>query len=305
MRQSNLVCIGKWPSAMACHRMGPCRAQAETNRFPPFDVFVFSASAFFKQKNCLEMMSFLPFLWGLAMPTSPPVAPGHGVGDQSFLVVEKQLGSCNLRPEFVCEGLKFQMMWLLEIFASLLYLLLLSLSHRQSKAIWIHLDTSVSRWALRLARPQESLDYIPEHERISQKKKENDHFKKEMKHESSNPTIDVQQNMLFLEEKPGVKMKITEENSTRTKGKGSQAALVERCWKLAPKDSSKKSKKVKATSNQKVIENVMEKSNTGTSQHISTSIVWYCMCFCHLYAPWPQTNPSARPPAPPVPPSSC
>ena len=52
------------------------------------------------------------------MPTSPPVAPGHGVGDQSFLVVEKQLGSCNLRPEFVCEGLKFQMMWLLEIFAS-------------------------------------------------------------------------------------------------------------------------------------------------------------------------------------------
>lgn len=50
-----------------------------------------------------------------------------------------------------------------------------------------------------------------------------------MKHESSNPTIDVQQNMLFLEEKPGVKMKITEENSTRTKGKGSQAALVERC----------------------------------------------------------------------------
>ena len=41
-----------------------------------------------------------------------------------------------------------------------------------------------------------------------------------MKHESSNPTIDFQQNMLFLEEKPGVKMKITEENSTRTKGKG-------------------------------------------------------------------------------------
>ena len=168
MRRSNLVCIGKWPSAMACHGMGPCRAQAETNRFPPFDVFVFSASAFFKQKNCLEMMSFLPFLWGLAMPTSPPVAPGHGVGDQSFLVVEKQLGPCNLRPEFVCEGLKFQMMWLLEIFASLLYLLLLSLSHRQSKAIWIHLDTSVWRWALRIAGPKESLDYIPEHVRISQ-----------------------------------------------------------------------------------------------------------------------------------------
>ena len=171
-------------------------------------------------------------------------------------------------------------------------------NQRPSGYIWIHL---CQVWALRIARPKESLDYIPEHERISQKKC--DHFKKEMKHPTQ--LLIFSKICCFWKKKPGVKMKITEENSTRTKGKGSQAALVERCWKLVPKDSSKKSKKVKATSNQKVIENVMEKSNTGTSQHISTSIVWYCMCFRHLYAPWPQTNPSARPPAPPVPPSSC
>lgn len=237
MRRSNLVCIGKWPSAMACHGMGPCRAQAETNRFPPFDVFVFSASAFFKQKNCLEMMSFLPFLWGLAMPTSPPVAPGHGVGDQSFLVVEKQLGSYNLPPEFVCEGLKFQMMWLLEIFASLLYLLLLSLSHRQSKA-----SITSGKICVKMSPTNcraQGIDYIPEHERISQNKKKTTISKRKWSIFHPTQPLMFSKICCFWKKNQELRWRSQKRIPPEQRVRGSQAALVERCWKFGSKGQLK------------------------------------------------------------------